>query len=205
MTLWPPDPTTVPEEFLLTGDEDADGSSVDVDPVFAGPGFAALVEDHGAEVAAGIARGTPTRPSLVAEGYRTMPVLGGVVALDPSGEFCGGYVGSGLAVRHADRGRGLGSELCLLRYVDGGPGVWELDTPAFSPGGRDCHLAVARLARDARLYATALENRYGVEGHVGGAEALEALRASTSRAERRAALEAFDEAVGSRPTAPGPG
>ena len=72
----------------------------------------------------------------------------GVIAVMPrtdGHDIVGAYTGSTLTVCAAERGRGLGRQLVMLRYLlDGCMPVWCHDKPSYSPGGVATHLSACR-------------------------------------------------------------
>ena len=196
-----PDPTTVSDAFLLTGDDDGEVEPI-VDRVFARYDLDEMRYDHPEGFAAAALDRAGGVPSLAHDGYVVVSVPGGYVVSSPDGEACAGYLGCGLAVALGHRGLSLAAELCLRDYVSGGPGSWMTDVPCYSPGGMAAHLSVRRLARDPSVYATVLRDTWVEDGDPDLAAAVDAVATSADRTSRAAAHAVLERIVEGRRSVP---
>ena len=148
-----PDPVTASDAYLATGCDD--GEPV-IDRIFASGTLSALLDDCALDLEDAVSSRTAWHPIRSIAGHSIASVPEGLVVMSGAGTVSGVYLGAALAVAPEWQGRGLASEICLHAYCSGGAGVWSCDKPGFSPGGYRAHLAVRRLARDARMLADVL-------------------------------------------------
>lgn len=161
------DPSAIEEEAFLAGPdayadwlEHGDDELLDIDDIF-GKELDAILEDarrYGPHDLNAI-EDAPLTPSRRATGYSFMAVEAGVLLLTPDGAIAGAYLGADLSVHPAHRGRGLGAELVLERYLRNGDlPTWWLDSPAYTRAGLAAHKAAWRLLKSPDFLALKLED-----------------------------------------------
>ncbi|MCW3782552.1 hypothetical protein [Defluviimonas salinarum] len=159
------------EDAFLAG-PDRDAGDLDIDAIFATPWrdvFQDLAWDVGLAAAPdkvvqawlqGLLAGDgrlPDRPGIAGIAFCEAREAGtgdplGIVAVDITGPepvLAGSYTGAQLGVSDAHRGRGIAARLVMERFLLFGTlPTWDLDTPAYSPGGEAAHLAGFRLLEE---------------------------------------------------------
>lgn len=118
------------------------GGELDIDPVFAKSFERAIEEmERFAPGSLEVTDDALVTPSLLVPGFTFVEVPCGVALRDPSGKIVGGYLSCDLVLASEHRGRGLGMEIVIEQFLRAGElPTWNLDAPAYSPDGWQCHL-----------------------------------------------------------------
>lgn len=104
-----------------------------------------ILDEHPADRAAEI----PLGPAAGDEGFRLSQHAEGIILRCHKGRIAGVYLGLHVALHPGYRGRGLGTDLIVARYlVDGQLPGWSLEPPLYTRAGLRAHRAAWRTLQD---------------------------------------------------------
>lgn len=140
---------------------------LDIDAVFS-KGWDSLLQEMRQFDPAGLEpTGENATPSDLEPEYSFLSVNSGVVLLDASGAWVGGYLSCDLAVDEGHQGIGLGKELIVEYFLrHQGLPSWHLDAPAYSPAGEAAHRAAYDFLQTERTIVDRKLNRLMIERDV---------------------------------------